>query len=340
MSKGELEKVSNKKLQEINEAIKTLECFGKAVDQALEPLTEIYGMLESKGPIPEALPQWEYVADWSVEREEFRKYMQARKYNSRYISDIVSYLDKHVGHREIRDPKDIIEVFAPLTTGQAHHLNRALRVFFNYLEVAKHYPEDWLDDLRRALPKDALRGAVDLNIPSEVDVVESLKRLSKAPLKHRALYNLLLDSGFRLVEAVETINAFKDDELQELQGFFRYPAGMFRRTKQAYYCYLSGYTLSLIMQIGENDKPLDAWTASKFFQRVKCVNPKYIRKFVYDQMTSEAIGIPDSVADFIEGRVPKTIGALHYAKLARKADEYYSRWAKYVEGLRQKAGII
>ena len=340
MSKEELEKASAKKLQEINEAIKTLECFGKAVDQALEPLTEIYGTLESKGPIPKALPEWKYVADWSVEREEFRKYMEARKYNSRYISDIVSYLDKYVGHREIRDPKDIIEFFAPLTAGQTHHLNRALRVFFNYLQVAKRYPEDWLSDLRRVLPKDALRGAVDLNIPSEADVTESLRRLRTAPLKHQAIYNLLLDSGFRLVEAVETINAFKDDELQEPQGFFRYPAGMFRRTKQAYYCYLSSYTLSLIRQIGEDDKPLDAWTASKFFQRAKCVNPKYIRKFVYDQMTSEAIGIPDSVADFIEGRVPKTIGALHYAKLARKADEYYPRWMKYVADLRQKAGII
>jgi intergrase/recombinase len=28
----------------------------------------------------------------------------------------------------------------------------------------------------------------------------------------------------------------------------------------------------------------------------------------------------------MSSRVPKTIGASHYAKLARKADEYYPRW--------------
>jgi hypothetical protein len=32
------------------------------------------------------------------------------------------------------------------------------------------------------------------------------------------------------------------------------------------------------------------------------VRPKYLRKFVFDKMVE--LGIPESVADFIEGRVP------------------------------------
>jgi intergrase/recombinase len=57
-------------------------------------------------------------------------------------------------------------------------------------------------------------------------------------------------------------------------------------------------------------------------------------------MTSEKLNIPESVADFIQGRVPKSIGAKHYIQLKRNADQIYPRYAQYVTKLRQKAGIL
>ena len=42
-------------------------------------------------------------------------------------------------------------------------------------------------------------------------------------------------------------------------------------------------------------------------------------------MISEELGIPESVADFIEGRVPKRVGARHYTKLLRQAEAYYPK---------------
>lgn len=36
------------------------------------------------------------------------------------------------------------------------------------------------------------------------------------------------------------------------------------------------------------------------------------------------------VADFIEGRVAKRIGAKHYMALRRQADGFYGRYAEYV----------
>jgi intergrase/recombinase len=44
--------------------------------------------------------------------------------------------------------------------------------------------------------------------------------------------------------------------------------------------------------------------------------------------------IPESVADFIEGRVPKRIGARHYMILRRQADNFYGRYAAYLAKLR------
>jgi intergrase/recombinase len=51
-------------------------------------------------------------------------------------------------------------------------------------------------------------------------------------------------------------------------------------------------------------------------------------------MISEGFNIPESVADFIEGRVPQKIGARHYTSLAKQADGYYGRYAEYLNKLR------
>ncbi|MGC8998767.1 MAG: integrase [Candidatus Bathyarchaeia archaeon] len=72
----------------------------------------------------------------------------------------------------------------------------------------------------------------------------------------------------------------------------------------------------------------------------KYTRAKYLRKFANDTMTSEKLNIPEIVADFIQGRVPKSIGVKHYMQLKRKADQFYPRYAEHVTELRRKAGII
>jgi intergrase/recombinase len=49
------------------------------------------------------------------------------------------------------------------------------------------------------------------------------------------------------------------------------------------------------------------------------------------------LDIPESVADFIQGRTPKKIGAKHYMVLVRQAKKFYPRYAEYISELRQKA---
>jgi intergrase/recombinase len=46
--------------------------------------------------------------------------------------------------------------------------------------------------------------------------------------------------------------------------------------------------------------------------------------------------IPESVADFIQGRVARSIGAKHYTALKRQADKFYGKYAKYLTKLREK----
>jgi intergrase/recombinase len=149
------------------------------------------------------------------------------------------------------------------------------------------------------------------------------------PIEYNALYNLLCDSGLRLIEATHVLNSFKDAEY--VNGFYRSEVAMFRGCKQSYYSHFSRYTLNLLHHV---ERKLNEQIASTFFDKKNVVNPKYLRKYVFDKMIE--LEIPESVADFIEGRVPNRIGAKHYMALARQASNFYPKYLRHIENLRQR----
>jgi intergrase/recombinase len=221
---------------------------------------------------------------------------------------------------------DVIRCFAKVKRGQ-RDLWLGLRAIARYLEVLG-FNKDFLDGLRKAMPK--IQCGIDLKIPEEASIMESMRKLEGIPKGYEALYNLLLDSGLRLVEAVEVINGFKGAE--KINGFYRVQVGMFRGSKQAYYAYFTEATLQKMQKPEVALKVLDPLNASHYFDKYGFVSPKYLRKFAFDKMIE--IEVPESVADFIEGRVAKRIGAKHYMALARQANGFYGRYAEYLNGLR------
>jgi len=261
---------------------------------------------------------------WLQNKAEFQDYLQSKHYNPRYVQTILSYLEKNV--KELGVPMDVVRIFAKLSQGQQHNLNRAIRALFNFLEL-KGIEKTYLDSLRKAIPQDIT--GVDLRVPVESEILDSLRRLSKMPPKYRALYSLLLDSGLRLTEGVRLINHFEG--VIEINGFYRCTLGYFRGSKLAYAAYFTPFTFDLILK---NREKVDDRTSSHYFKKFKYVAPKYLRKFAFDTMISENLSIPESVADFVEGRVPKKIGAKHYTALLRQADSFYGKYASYLSRLR------
>jgi intergrase/recombinase len=254
----------------------------------------------------------------------FIEYLASKRYSPSYRDDLLNYLDRYA--TIISEPSDIIRMFSKLESGQ-RHLWLGLRVLFNYLE-ALSWDADFLNALRKALPK--FYCGIDLKVPEESGILQSLTKLSKAPKRYAVLYNLLLDSGLRLIEGIKINNGFK--EFERINGFCRIALGEFRGSKQAYYAYFAEATYDNLPALnGEIMKPR---TASHYFRKYGFISPKYLRKFAFDKMIS--LDIPESVADFIEGRVPKRIGAKHYMVLRRQADNFYSRYAEYLAQLRAK----
>jgi len=261
---------------------------------------------------------------WLEYRAEFCEYLKSKLFSVRYGRCLLSYLDKNI--KELREPMDIVRIFSGLTQGQQHNMNRAVRALFNFLEI-KGIGAEYLNAFRKAIPADVT--GVDLRVPSELEISVSLRKLPSAPLKYRALYQLLLDSGLRLTEAVRVINN-PDQKVDSVQDFYRATLGYFRGSKLAYAAYFSATTLNAIQ---ENHEKIDERAASHYFAKYGYVAPKYLRKFAFDKMIE--LVVPESVADFIEGRTPKKTGAKHYMALVRQADKFYDMYAEYLHKLRK-----
>jgi intergrase/recombinase len=220
---------------------------------------------------------------------------------------------------------DIISIFAEVKVGK-EHVWKGLRVLFNYLQ-AIGYSITYLNALRNALPK--VTCGIDLKIPSESQIIKSLNMLPSAPIKYQVLYNLLLDSGLRMVEGIQLLNRFNMRDTEQLNGFYRSVIGEFRGNKQAYYAY---YTEQTFKRISSANSEQLTRNASGYYYKHGYIAPKHLRKFAFDKMIE--LEVPESIADFIEGRVTKRIGAKHYMALTRQADNFYKRYADYIGNLR------
>jgi intergrase/recombinase len=282
-----------------------------------------------------------FALSWPETRHLFLQYVEFKKYNPRNAKCMISYMDRFV-REPIRAPLDVMKVFTGLSAGQSHNLNRALSAWLRCLEINNPNAQfkEFLNSLRAAIPKDEV--GFDLKIPTPDEVASSLKEMTEGFLRYRACYELVLDSGLRLVEACRLINSLIEGEVQPemLNGFCVAPLGYFRRTKLAYFAYFTDQTLKLIKHLKTNEKVTPELATNYVRKRLKAIAFKYLRKFANDIMTSEKLNIPESVADFIQGRVPRSIGAKHYMRLKRKADQFYPRYAEYVTELRRKAGTL
>lgn len=258
---------------------------------------------------------------WKYIRSDFIIYFDSKRYSARYKIDLLHYLDKYF--TSISSPIDIMRCFSKLEKGQ-RHLWLGFRSVFNFLE-ATGFDADTLSVYRKALP--TFSCGIDLKVPEETKIIADLKAFMGANPKYRAVHSLLIDSGLRVVEAMYLVNNWTEPD--KVGNFYRSEIGMFRGCKQAYYAYYTTATYDLLKTLSGNISQI---AYEKSIERYNLTRSKYLRKFAFDTMVQ--LEVPESVAVFIEGRVPKRIGAKHYMVLRRQADKFYGKYADYLAKLR------
>jgi len=239
-----------------------------------------------------------------------------------YRRHIVNVLDRFAP--QLSRPMDVIKLFSGLSAGQRHNLLYSVRNLLNFCEAVGFNPF-FIESLRRALPKDCR--FEDRHRPNERQIIESLRKLWRVPEKYKVVYRLLLESGLRLTEAVRLVNEIHElyEKSENHEKYVCIPLFWERKTKNVYVAYFLPETFNILLN---NRERLKYKRVSDFCRDNGLVMPKYVRKFVFDKMVE--LGVPESVADFIQGRAPRNVGARHYANLKRLADKYYPRYANYL----------
>ena len=192
----------------------------------------------------------------------------------------------------------------PLDIGNGHSV-RAYRLLLKFLG--------------REPPKELKvpRSGIDLKVPSDEEVFESLRKACEYSEDYCLIYRLLVESGARLTEVVEVLNDYDPSRDVRRGNFYTYVLGRESGTKKSFYVF---HTTPLRKVSMSEDH------ASKLARELGLVRPKHVRKWVATKMAS--LGIPTEIIDFIQGRTPRTILSKHYLNLYALAQQHYPKYAE------------
>ena len=248
--------------------------------------------------------------DYHAIRERFIAWLHQRV-SREHAKKMISYLDRYVNGKV--DINVILSLFN-VERGK-RHLRMALRNLFNFCEETGILDFNSLMIYRKLvkIPK----GGIDTYRPPTEKVLRDYMRIDME--KYRILYELLCYSGIRIREAVHMLRSYDESSLITYKNFAKYPLNYLRKTKNVYFVYM-------LLKFAEKLEKIDVTISGveSYFKRRK-IRLKYLRKWHYNFLFRR--GVPADVVDFIQGRSPINVGAMHYLAREASADEWYSKVA-------------
>ena len=190
---------------------------------------------------------------------------------------------------------------------------KMVRIVLSYCEKKELLTTEQLLQCRKKLKNH--KSGVDNHVPTDTEIQDTLSKLSVA---NRLVYVLYLVSGLRKVEGNYLIVNLSKLIAQEKDGFVKITMNYLRHNKNSFFCYLPSWVYSKLPIIIHQ---LSVSSIEQEIKRKKLIPIKYCRKWFYTKCIE--LGVPESIADFYEGRTANSIGSNHYLSKQMLADRYY-----------------
>ncbi len=188
----------------------------------------------------------------------------------------------------------------------------SLRLLLKYAEGEDFLPKEQIDQILRSLK--SKRSNPDQYVPTTTKIKETLSGLQR---KNQLLYLLCLCSGIRKVEVKRVITS-TNLRIVRNDGFVKILLNSRNGTKAAFFCYLPDWLWEEALKVKEE---LSFDSLDMEVKRKKLIPVKYARKWYYSKCIE--LGVPESIADFFQGRQAQSVGANHYLAKQALADKYY-----------------
>jgi len=315
----------------------TREMVRKAIEEAV--LRAYWAMREQAEKPTETrrAPRPKYVIEWNEDvKAKFVEWMRAEGRDEGYIKRCLFYLDKYM--RPIRGPADVVAVFAACERGR-QHLDRGFRNLLKFYRKIIGYPKDFIEDLKEAIP--TIKTGVDTYVPSEEAIIRTLKALRYAPLKYRLYWWVPLVTGIRVekdaIKLITEADLSRAERIETSHGTYYFlELGWIRETKATFVACLPDFIYEMIIAFRESGEKL-TYNGARQFRKKRMPHietPSSMRDFCYNKLLE--LGMPESAADFLNGRGPRTIGGKHYMDKIRQIKAFYPRYLAYLKELRAK----
>ncbi|MCL4336709.1 MAG: hypothetical protein M1129_00180 [Candidatus Thermoplasmatota archaeon] len=240
-------------------------------------------------------------------QSELKKWIVQKGFSESYKSGIKTYL-KPLENKDISSITELREVIASSPSNMVLTVTRA---YINFLLENELITEETAVYFRKALP--SRKTNVDGYVPTDQDIRNAYQKIRKG--KDRVLFQILAFSGIRVTELVKMLREFDPSKLINDKEISKYPLNYSRGNKRSQYVYMPLELATKLHRFYINKD-----TVSRDLRQYG-VAPKYLRKWFYNFLIMN--NVPESVADFIEGRAPESVGSMHYLAKVKQADYWY-----------------
>ncbi len=243
--------------------------------------------------------------------KELKKWMEQKGFSSGYKSDIMRYL-KPIEKKEIHQISELREI---VSSSSSSMVLTVIRAYINFLLDNEIINEETAIYFRKALP--TRKTNPDGYVPADMDVKRAYESIANE--KDRLMFKILAFSGIRVTELVKMLREFDKSKLITEGKISKYPLNYNRGNKRSQYVYMpTGLAIKLHRFYIHKD------TVSTSLRKYG-IAPKYLRKWFYNFLIIN--NVPESVADFIEGRAPESVGSMHYLAKVKQSDYWYDKIA-------------
>ena len=246
--------------------------------------------------------------------DDFRTWLKAKRADKNYMKSLESYLTKYFSGLVLNTPQNIVEYVSRMKT-TSKYPTLALRLYIKYLEETDQITTEHSQHLMKVLK--VKKSRPDTYVPTDEKVKEAYHKLNED--RDKLIFQILAYSGARVTEMVKMLKEFEPNNLVKNEKFGRYSLNYSRGQKRSYYIYMPlevSDKVKRFYKIGNKE-------ITKIIGMRSGLSPKYLRKWFFNKTIMS--GVPESVADFYEGRSPATVGSANYMDKTRQADHFYEK---------------
>jgi len=219
--------------------------------------------------------------------------------------------------RKLTDIRDVKDLKRNLENEYTDAYGRALKNLFNFMDYEEMMEFNGIS-IEYWKKKIKLRpsGVKEIYI-SDDELREAYEKLDG---EYKILFKLLAFSGMRLSQTLEGIKNIENVVIKD--DIARVPINSISKgKKRGFWIY---FPSNFLYELKEFRVKHHYWTYQKKI-KISRVSASTIRKWNYNFLIEN--DVPESIADFIQGRASITIGSAHYLHKTKQADKQYGRIA-------------